>query len=172
MGLEAENVTWAAQRRWADTLAPSELVATGGVVEGLRLVKDAGEVARIAAAAAIADAALGEVLALLGQGRTEEEVALALDTAMRRLGSRGPRLRDHRGLGPERGQAPRPTERPDHRRRRPGGHRLRCHLRRLPLGHDADLLRRRCAGARTGPGVRRGGRGPGGRGGGGAPPGR
>jgi Xaa-Pro aminopeptidase len=87
VGLESENVTWAAQRRWADTLAPAELVATAGVVEGLRVVKDAGEVARIAMAAAIADAALGEVLDLLGRGRTEEEVALALDTAMRRLGS-------------------------------------------------------------------------------------
>jgi Xaa-Pro aminopeptidase len=87
LGLEADNVAWGSQRRWADTLAPAELVATAGVVEGLRQVKDAGEVARIGAAAAIADAALGEILPLLGQGRSEEEVALALDTAMRRLGS-------------------------------------------------------------------------------------
>jgi Xaa-Pro aminopeptidase len=87
VGLEAENVTWGSQRRWADALMAAELVATAGVVEGLRLVKDAGEVARIATAAAIADAALGEVLEMLSQGRTEVEVALALDTAMRRLGS-------------------------------------------------------------------------------------
>jgi Xaa-Pro aminopeptidase len=87
VGLESENVTWAAQRRWADTLSGSELVATAGVVEGLRLVKDAGEVARMARSASIADAALGQVLDMLGQGRTEQEVALALDTAMRRLGS-------------------------------------------------------------------------------------
>ncbi len=87
VGLEAENVTWAAQRRWGDILGSAGLVATTGVVEGLRLVKDAGEVARIAVAAAIADTALAEVLEMLGAGRTEEEVALALDTAMRRLGS-------------------------------------------------------------------------------------
>ena len=41
----------------------------------------------MARAAAIADAALGEVLPLLGQGVTEEEFALALDTAMRRGGA-------------------------------------------------------------------------------------
>ncbi len=87
VGLEAENATWGSQRRWAETLPAAELVATAGVVEGLRLVKDAGEVDRIAIAAAIADAALGEVLGMLGEGRTEVEVALALDTAMRRLGS-------------------------------------------------------------------------------------
>jgi Xaa-Pro aminopeptidase len=87
VGLEAENVTWGSQRRWADVLASVELVPTAGLVEELRLVKDAGELARMGAAAAIADAALGQVLPLLGQGRTEEEVALALDTAMRRLGS-------------------------------------------------------------------------------------
>ncbi len=87
VGLEAENITWGSQRRWADLLAATELVATAGVVEGLRVVKDAGEIARIATAASIADAALGEVLDMLGRGRTEEEVALALDTAMRRLGS-------------------------------------------------------------------------------------
>jgi Xaa-Pro aminopeptidase len=91
LGLEAENISWGSQRRWADLLASvegsTELVATAGVVESLRLVKDAGEVARMAMAGSIADAALAEVLGLLGQGRTEEEVALALDTAMRRLGS-------------------------------------------------------------------------------------
>ena len=39
-----------------------ELVPTAGLVEALREVKDAGEVARMARAAAIADAALAEVL--------------------------------------------------------------------------------------------------------------
>jgi Xaa-Pro aminopeptidase len=86
LGLEAEHVTWAAERRWAEALAVEPL-ATSGVVETLRQVKDDGELARMERAAAIADAALGEVLPLLGQGRREDEVALALDTAMRRLGA-------------------------------------------------------------------------------------
>jgi len=87
LGLEADHVTWSAKRRWAEDLAPAEPVPTSGVVEALRLVKDAGELARMARAAAIADAALGEVLPLLGRGAREDEVSLALDTAMRRLGA-------------------------------------------------------------------------------------
>jgi len=87
VGLEADDVSWGSQRRWAEVLAAHELVATAGVVEALRLVKDEGEVARMARAAAIADAALGQVVEMLGRGRTEVEVGLALDTAMRRLGS-------------------------------------------------------------------------------------
>ena len=87
VGLEADHVTWAAQRRWAEALAPAVPVATSGVVEDLRQVKDDGELARMARAAAIADAALAEVRTLLVPGRREEELALALDTAMRRLGA-------------------------------------------------------------------------------------
>ena len=87
VGLEADAVSWAAQRRWADVLAPALLVPTASVVEGLRQVKDAGEVDRMARAAVIADAALTEVVGMLGEGRTEQEVALALDSAMRRLGA-------------------------------------------------------------------------------------
>ncbi len=60
---------------------------TIGVVEQLRQVKDAGELVRMARAAAIADAALGEVLPLLGAQVREDELSLALDTAMRRLGA-------------------------------------------------------------------------------------
>jgi len=113
VGLEAENVTWGSQRRWAETLPAAELVATAGVVEGLRLVKDAGEVDRIAAAAAIADAALGEVLEMLGDGRTEVEVALALDTAMRRLGSADRAFETIVASGPNAAKPhARPTQRP------------------------------------------------------------
>jgi Xaa-Pro aminopeptidase len=87
LGLEADHVSWSAQRHWAEDLAPAEPVATSAVVEVLRQRKDAGELARMERAASIADAALGEVLPMLGQRPREDEVALALDTAMRRLGA-------------------------------------------------------------------------------------
>ena len=87
VGLEAENVTWAAQRRINELLAGTELVPTDGLIEGLRQVKDDGELDRMAAAATIADRALEEVVGMLGARPSEEEVALALDTAMRRLGA-------------------------------------------------------------------------------------
>ncbi len=88
LGLEAASVTWADQRRWSvDRFAGYELVPTEGVVEQLRLVKDDGEVARIAAASAIADAALASVRHRLLEQPTESEFALELDTEMRRLGA-------------------------------------------------------------------------------------
>ena len=88
LGMEAQSVTWAQQRRWAGELFDSgELVATLGVVEDLRLVKDVGEAARIRAACAIADAALAQVRPRLGDGPTEVEFGLELDATMRALGA-------------------------------------------------------------------------------------
>jgi Xaa-Pro aminopeptidase len=62
LGLEAEHVSWAQKRRFrTDWFAGTKLVATEGLVERLRQVKDEGEVARIEAASAMADAALAAV---------------------------------------------------------------------------------------------------------------
>jgi Xaa-Pro aminopeptidase len=66
-----------------------ELVAAGGAVEGLRAVKDAGELDKIRAAAKLADAALTEVLGRGLVGRTERDVALDLEVTMRKAGAEG-----------------------------------------------------------------------------------
>jgi Xaa-Pro aminopeptidase len=87
VGLEADNVTWNAQLAWAGLVGGDRLVPTSNAVERLRTQKDAAELARMERAAAIADAALFEVLPLMGQGVTEEHFALELDTAMRRGGA-------------------------------------------------------------------------------------
>ena len=87
IGLEADQVSWSAQRTWADRLGEGRLVATSNTVEALREVKDAAEIARMEHAAAIADAALFDTLPLMSQGVTEEHFALELDTAMRRHGA-------------------------------------------------------------------------------------
>jgi Xaa-Pro aminopeptidase len=100
IGLEADSVAWSAQRTWAELLTGTEtttaaetatasatLVPTTNAVEALRARKDPAEIARMERAAAIADAALFEVLPLMGQGVTEEHFALELDTAMRRGGA-------------------------------------------------------------------------------------
>ena len=88
LGLEADVVTWSAKRAYADRWFPSiELVATSGAVEGLRVLKDDGELARLEAAAAIADAALAKVRPQLADRPTEAEFGLELDTTMRRLGA-------------------------------------------------------------------------------------
>ncbi len=85
VGLEADHVSWSDSRQWGELVG--EVVPTSRQVEALREVKDEGEIDRMARAAAIADAALAEVLPLLPSGVTEAEFALALDTAMRRNGA-------------------------------------------------------------------------------------
>jgi Xaa-Pro aminopeptidase len=88
VGLEADHISWSDQRRYAESWLPeAELVATTGLVEGLRVVKDEGEVARIEAACAIADDALAAVAPLLAEGPTELAFAQALDGEMRRRGA-------------------------------------------------------------------------------------
>lgn len=87
VGLEASSVTWAAQRTYQEWFEGRELVPTTGLVEGLRLVKDPGEVARIEVACGIADAALAEVRHRLAERPTEVEFGLELDSVMRRTGA-------------------------------------------------------------------------------------
>ena len=87
IGLEAASVSWADQRQYAEWFDTTELVPTSSVVERCRQIKDDGEIDRMAKAAAIADAALAEVRPMLADGPTEQEVALALDTAFRRMGA-------------------------------------------------------------------------------------
>ena len=101
LGLEAEHVSWAQSERFRDDwFAGAELVPTQGVVEALRQVKDAGEVARIEAACRIADAALAEVRHRLGEGPTEGEFALELEWQMRTLGAEGPSFETIVASGP------------------------------------------------------------------------
>jgi Xaa-Pro aminopeptidase len=64
-----------------------ELVGLHGLVEGLRAVKDADEVARIRAATELADAAFEQLIGGGIVGRTERELALALELAMRERGA-------------------------------------------------------------------------------------
>lgn len=90
LGLEAAHVSWSAQRRYAEEWFPhAELVPTEGLVEGLRERKDEGELARLAAAAEVADAALEAVRHRLGERPTEADFALELDSEVRRQGAEG-----------------------------------------------------------------------------------
>jgi Xaa-Pro aminopeptidase len=104
LGLEADDVTWAQQRKYAGEWFPeTELVATEGLVDGLRLVKDAGEVARIQAACATADAALAAVRHRLAEGPTEEEFGLELDNSFETIVASGPNsAKPHARPGPRR----------------------------------------------------------------------
>src|ERR1700742_3721611 len=89
-GFDDEDVTVRAHAKLGEKLAAGvELVGAGGIVEGLRAVKDADEVAAMRGATQIGD----EVYELLRDrglaGRVEREVALEIETEMRRRGAEG-----------------------------------------------------------------------------------
>lgn len=88
LGFEAEHTSVSAHGRLREVLPDRvQLVATTGLVERMRAIKDPEEVARIKSAAALADAALERLLRGGLVGRTEREVALALETDMRVRGA-------------------------------------------------------------------------------------
>ncbi|MEO6469958.1 MAG: Xaa-Pro peptidase family protein [Acidimicrobiia bacterium] len=87
VGLEDDGVTWGQQRSFIEWFPNAELVPTTALVDGLRMVKEPGEVERIKAACGIADDALGELLPTLAQRPTERDFALRLEFAMRERGA-------------------------------------------------------------------------------------
>lgn len=75
---------------WTSLAERIPLEPAGNAVTACRRVKDAGEVARIAAGAAIADRALTVVYPMLADRPTEADVRDELDYRMRRYGADGP----------------------------------------------------------------------------------
>ncbi|HKG02501.1 MAG TPA: Xaa-Pro peptidase family protein [Conexibacter sp.] len=114
LGVEDQHMSVRMFDRLREALpARVELVPAGGGVERLRTVKDANEVARIRAAAALADAALERTLEDGLAGRSERAVALALEQEMRRLGAERPSFDTivaHRAHGALPHAVPRETE--------------------------------------------------------------
>ncbi len=84
---EDGHLTHAAWTAFADQLP---LEPAGNTIAACRRVKDAGEVARIATAAAIADRALTVVHPMLADHPTEADVRDELEYRMRRYGADGP----------------------------------------------------------------------------------
>ena len=101
VGLEANDVTWAAERDFAALLSSATLVPTRGLVERLRRVKDAGELARIERAADIADIALAQVKHRLLDGVSERDLSAELELEMRRRGADGAAFETIVVAGPE-----------------------------------------------------------------------
>jgi len=91
LGFEDQHVSVAQHERLRELLPERiELVRAGGLVEAERAVKEPGEVAAIRGAAALVDEIYAWLLEVGVVGRTEREVALALEEEMRRRGASGP----------------------------------------------------------------------------------
>ena len=143
LGLEATNVTWAKQRQIAGEWLPdAALVATEGLVEELRRVKDDGEIARIEEAARIADDALANVRHRLVDGITESDFAIELDFEIRRLGATGNSFETIVASGPN---GAKPHARPSSRRIEPG-ELVVLDFGAMVDGYCSDMTRTVCVG--------------------------
>ena len=119
VGFESQHVTVATFRQMTDTLKelPSEerpsLLATSGIVEGLRTVKDPEELALVQRAIDAADTAMEAITPTIRAGETEREVAWRLEVAMREAGADGLSFDTIVAAGPN-GAMPhhRPSDRP------------------------------------------------------------
>jgi Xaa-Pro aminopeptidase len=87
VGIERTHLYLEQWERLAKGLGAIEHRLVGGIVEKLRMVKSAGEVRAIREAGALAVASLDYLAASRVVGRTERDVALDLETWVRREGS-------------------------------------------------------------------------------------
>ena len=96
LGIEAGHLTVAAHRKMlsdldeADEISNIEIEETTGLIEGIRQIKDADELATITQAARIADLAMGAVGTAIEPGMTERQIAWEIEREMRELGADGP----------------------------------------------------------------------------------
>ena len=137
LGLEEHGVTWAQAREFTKRFEPVQCVPGGSRVETLRRAKDAGEVDRIRAACAIADAAFAEMLPRMKSGITEVEFALDLEFAMRRRGASAVSFDPIIASGPN---AAKPHARPSARVIEPG-ELVVCDFGCIVDGYCSDMTR-------------------------------
>ena len=86
VGFEAAQVTIATLRNWGKAAPGLEWVPTDAVVEGLRMIKDAIEIALLRRGAAALSDVAGGIGAIVGAGRSELEIARDIDAALERAG--------------------------------------------------------------------------------------
>jgi Xaa-Pro aminopeptidase len=90
LGFDDANLSVKTHRRLSELLEHAELVPASGVVEEVRAVKEPGEILRIGAAAALVDEIYAWLLETGLVGRTERDVAVALEHEMRVRGASRP----------------------------------------------------------------------------------
>lgn len=90
LGFEASQVTVSQWETFRALVPDLEWTPTKDLVETLRLVKDDVEIALIKDAITVAETAMRTVRPLLTPGTREQDFAMELEFAMRRLGASGP----------------------------------------------------------------------------------
>jgi Xaa-Pro aminopeptidase len=100
MAFEAHQMNVAFHGRLAETLDSIQMVATTGLVEELRMIKDKDEIARIRDAVAIAERAFAVIRASILPDQTEKQVADHLVHQMRLFGASDCAFPSIVGVGP------------------------------------------------------------------------
>ncbi len=101
LGFEDTHLTVRQHRRLRELLPKRiELVGVSGIVERIRAVKEPAEIERIKAATALADASFQRLIRDPVEGRTERELAIALEHDMRRRGAHRPSFETIVAAGP------------------------------------------------------------------------
>ena len=108
LGLQAEHASIELRRRLERSYGAKRLRDTIGLLSGLRLIKDATEIAMIRHAAGIQEAAMRAVRGTIRPGQSEGEICGRLETEMRRRGAMGTSFETIVAAGPN-------SSRPHHR---------------------------------------------------------
>jgi len=87
LGFEQDHVTYGVYSGYTEQLTPISLVPVSGLVEELRIIKDAEELKIMQRAADLADETFSHVLTLLKAGKTEREIDLEMEMFMRSRGA-------------------------------------------------------------------------------------
>ena len=90
MGFDSYNTTYQAYQTWCETAPGVEFIAVGTEIETIRKQKEPEEILAIRRAIQLATEAFTHVLAKIGAGTTERQIATELDHAMKSLGADGP----------------------------------------------------------------------------------
>ncbi|MEZ6034105.1 MAG: Xaa-Pro peptidase family protein [Planctomycetaceae bacterium] len=99
-GIEADHLTVAQHCSLANKTTTAELIATSGLVERLREIKDKWELEQIRTAIEYAQRGIGVVRSSLRSDQTETELRYLLEAAMRSFGASGTAFEPIVGVGP------------------------------------------------------------------------
>lgn len=117
LGVPRAHLTLDEYAQLSSALGASRLVATGGLISGLRVQKDAAEVALLRKAIRIQEESLCNILPTIEPGQTEGEVCALLEYEMKSLGADGPSFETIIAAG---GNSSRPHHRPTQAKLRAG----------------------------------------------------
>ncbi|SDG07601.1 Xaa-Pro aminopeptidase [Fontibacillus panacisegetis] len=90
LGFEEDNVVFSTYRKYEQDLKPVQLVPVSGLVEELRMYKDSVELKLMKEAADLVDRTFLHMLNVLKPGQSERDMALELETFMRKNGASAP----------------------------------------------------------------------------------